>query len=134
MKLIWVILIVALAPAAMIYLTRPPKLEFTLEEAQKNGTTIARYWLDQAKVDNLANMKAACTGSAVNQSERMLNEIHKSEKFAGIEFGDYSIFSMGGGGALKAILTGAEAGVVMQMILFMKEEDGKWWVTRITTD
>jgi len=132
----WILLLVAVATAAFIYLTRPPRIEEkSLEESQTDGRLIARYWLDQAKKDNIDNMKKACTGVAVNQSDPILAEIRKKEKTLGMEFADYSLLSMGGGGALKAILTGGEgSGIIVQLTLIMSEQDGKWSVSRITQE
>ena len=131
--IIFVVVIIALATLAYIYLTQPPNLESTLEEARESGTLIARYWLDQAKQDNLENMKKASSGAALNQTSGMLETIHQAERSAGEEFTDYSLFSMGGGGALKAVLA-SDSGVLMQMTLMMKEKDGKWCVVRISGD
>lgn len=132
----WILFLVAVATAAFIYLTRPPKIvEKSLEESQTDGRLIARYWLDQAKKDQIQNMKSACIGSAKNQSDTILAEIHKAETSHGFEFADYTLFSLGGGGALRAVLIGPEgSGVLLQLNLSMREENGKWWVFQITTD
>jgi len=131
----WVVVIIAAATFGFIYLTRPPKLGLDLEKSQESATLIARYWLDQAKDDNVVGMKEASTGTALKQCDNMLKEIQKAENFAGCQFSDYSLFSMGGGGSLKAVLTGGEGeGVLMQMTMTMREEEGKWFVSRLTTD
>jgi len=135
--LIYLVLIVAVATVAFIYLTRTPEVEFTLEEAQKDGTKIARYWLDEAKKGNLANMKAASNGSAERQSENILKEIQTTETSMGADFNQYVLFSMGGGGALKAILSGGPEGdssILMNLTMIMKEKDGKWCVSSVTIE
>jgi len=139
MKGFWGILVlVALATAAFIYLTRPPKIEEkSLEESQTDGRLIARYWLDQAKKDQLDNMKKACVDSAMNQSELILKEIQKAEIALGLPFTEYALFTMGGGGALKAVLSGEEdgrSGILMQITLIMTEKEGKWYVSKITPE
>lgn len=131
----WLILFfIAVATAAFIYFTRAPEIEPSLEEAQKNGTMIARYWLDQAIKDNVENMKLASQGGAANQAEAILEKIHETEKSRKVEFSEYNLFSMGGGGALKAVLSGEESVVLMQMTLIMKEKDGKWYVSSVSMD
>ena len=131
----WILFLVAVATAAFIYLTRAPRIdEKSLEESEQNGTLIARYWLDQAKKDNLENMKKACVDAAIKQSDMILELIHKAETAHG-DFKDYTLFSMGGGGALKAILSGGEgSGILMQLTLNIREEQGKWRVFLITAD
>lgn len=135
MKNIWFILfIIGIGTAALIYFTRVPEIKPTLEEAQKNGTLIARYWLDQAIEDNSAGMKQASIGSASNQVDIILKEIHKVEQSRKLEFSEYSLLTMGGGGALKAMLSGAESVILMQMTLIMKEKEGKWYVSSVSID
>ena len=131
----WLILfIVAVATVAFIYFTRVPEMEPSLEDAQKNGALIARYWLDQAIKDNVANMKLASFGGASKQAEAILEEIHKTEKTRKVEFTEYNLFPMGGGGALKAILSGEESVILMHMTLIMKEKDEKWYVSSVSMD
>jgi hypothetical protein len=79
-------------------------------------------------------MKQASLGSAVSQAEAILEHIHKMEESRKVEFSEYTLFSMGGGGALKAVLSGDGPVILMQMTMIIKERDGKWHVSGVSLD
>lgn len=83
-------------------------------------------------VDNTQYMTAICDDTAKTSSESIREEIRAIEQQNGGTFDDSPfIRSMGGGGAVKVILSGDDVGK-FSMTVIVNETDGKWWITSIS--
>jgi hypothetical protein len=135
MKKILILLVIAiLAFLAYRYFSKPLDPAKQIQKAQQSAFGVVRFWLDQAKQDNAQLMAAVCDTSAKGQSNLMLEAIHEAERERGNGYKDYFVRSMGGGGGIKAILSGEDGGIMMSMTIIVREIDDKWWIIQLTKD
>ena len=96
-RILILLVIVILGFVAYQHFTQPPDPAQQIEKAQRTANGVAKFWLEQAKVDNAEYMAAVCDASAKTQSNVMLEAIHEAERDMGGEYKKYFVRSMGGG-------------------------------------
>jgi hypothetical protein len=133
-RILALLVIVIFGYLAYQHFSKPLDPAQQIEKAQRTANGVTRFWLEQAKLDNAHYMEAVCDSTAKRQSNLMLEAIHEVERDRGGEYDDYFLRSMGGGGGLKAILSGKEAGIMMHMTIIVKKINDKWWIIQVTRD
>lgn len=126
--------VVILGFLAYRHFTQPQDPAKQIQKAQQSDFGVVRFWLNQAKQDNAQLMAAVCDTSAKSQSNLTLEAIHKEERERGNQYKDYFVRSMGGGGGIKAILSGEDGGIMMSLTIIVREIDDKWWIIQLTRD
>jgi hypothetical protein len=133
-KLVVYLVIIAAIAAAWVMFKRPVDPLRAQAKAQISGNKVIEYWLDCAMADQLTEMNAVSFGVAKGQAQGMLDLIHENEGRNGEQFDGYHLMGMGGGGAVKAILSAGGEAILMQMTIRAQEKEGKFWVVQATPD
>ena len=134
MKLFFFTIAVVAVLFAWSHFSKPADPAVVRAKAQMHSNKVLDYWIEAARDDRVEDMRLVSKDRGVGHAANILEQIHEAEAFAKAEFDDYATFGMGGGGAVKALLSAPDVGVLMPITIRVAESDGKWWIVGATAE
>ena len=133
--LLILIVIIVIGIVGWKYFKQPPNPQETRATAQASADKTATYWLDAAVAGRVADMDSVSIKGAQGRAQNILDQIRLEAEKARGTFDSYDTFSMGGGGALKAVLSSSQGGgILMHLTIRVEQQDGKYWIAGVTPE
>lgn len=110
-----------------------PRVEVSpAQKAQEKSRSVTEYWALALIENDLNKAMEVCKSRGKAQSKVYLDQLREAEKDAKESCENATVDPMGAKNAWLIMFFAKEAGILMKINVLVEEENGRYWVNRVT--